>query len=160
LADNPRKNSHPFDVRNIELLVALMSQHDLSEIDLREGDLRICLRRGTRVRGAREAAPAHPTPASAPAAPAEKKPEKPARKLHEIKSMAVGVFYAQEKPGAPPYVTKGSRVTPTTVVGQLAAMKLYTEITADCSGVIEEVLVKNEDPVEFDTVLFLVDTGA
>ncbi len=39
-------------------------------------------------------------------------------------------------------------------------MKTYNDITADCSGVIVEALVKNEQPIEFDTVLFRVDPGA
>ncbi len=44
-----------------------------------------------------------------------------------------------------------------TVVCLIEAMKLYTEIQAECSGVITEILVENSQPVEFDTVLFRVD---
>jgi acetyl-CoA carboxylase biotin carboxyl carrier protein len=54
-------------------------------------------------------------------------------------------------------VTVGSRVQPDTVVCMIEAMKLFNEITADCSGVIAEVLVQNKDPVEYGTVLFRVD---
>jgi acetyl-CoA carboxylase biotin carboxyl carrier protein len=54
----------------------------------------------------------------------------------------------------------GDRVTPTTVVGILEAMKVMNDIQADCSGVIVEALVQNEQPIEFDTVLFRVDPGA
>ncbi len=64
----------------------------------------------------------------------------------EIKAPTVGTFYAQEKPGAPPYVVIGSRVTPTTVVGQIEAMKLFNEITAGCNGVIREILVDDKQP--------------
>ncbi len=35
-----------FDVRKIRRLVELMKEHDLSEIDLREGETRIQIRRG------------------------------------------------------------------------------------------------------------------
>jgi acetyl-CoA carboxylase biotin carboxyl carrier protein len=98
--------------------------------------------------------PAVPTPAAAvPAAHA-------ARKLHEIKSPTPGTFYAQEKPNAPPYVTIGSRVTPATVVCQIEAMKIFNEITADCTGVIVEILVENKQPVDYGTVLFRVDPTA
>jgi acetyl-CoA carboxylase biotin carboxyl carrier protein len=151
--DKPR----PFDVRTIRYLVRLMSQHDLSEIDLTEGDLRIRLRRGTRVK-LPSALPPAATPAAAPApAPATAPPEKPAKKLLEIKSQAVGTFYAQREPGAPPFVTVGSRVTPTTVVCIIEAMKVMNEIQAECSGVIGEVCVNNGDFVEWNTVLFRVD---
>jgi acetyl-CoA carboxylase biotin carboxyl carrier protein len=162
LADDARKQPGPFDVRTIEQLVALMSKHDLSEMDLREGEQRICLRRGG---GATTVEPMFPLERSAavaspPPKAAEASPPPPARQLLEIKSPAVGTFYAQEKPGAPPYAAIGSRVTPTTVVCQIEAMKIFNEITADCSGVIREVLVKDKEFVEFGTVLFRVDPNA
>jgi acetyl-CoA carboxylase biotin carboxyl carrier protein len=157
LADDARNNPGPFDVPTIEQLVALMSKHELSEIDLREGERRICLRRGiaTPPTALAEPPPSTPAPAARSSEPA------PAgRQLIEIKSPAVGTFYAQEKPGMPPYVTVGSRVTPTTVVCQIEAMKIFNEINADCSGVIVEVLVQNKEFVEFGTVLFRVDPNA
>ncbi len=75
----------------------------------------------------------------------------------EIKSPAIGTFYNREKPESQPYVSIGSRVTQTTVVGLLEAMKLFSEIPAGCSGVIEEVLVESGQPVEYNQVLFRVD---
>ncbi len=160
MANNARNSPGPFDVPTIEQLVALMSKHELSEIDLREGERRICLRRGVATTPAAPN-PLAEMPPSAPA-PVSKSPE-PApsgRQLVEIKSPAVGTFYSQEKPGSPPYVTAGSRVSPTTVVCQIEAMKIFNEITADCSGVVVEVLVQNKEFVEFGTVLFRVDPAA
>src|SRR5262245_48849901 len=100
-----------------------MSRHDLSEIDLTEGEQRIRLRRGPRVvAGPVGPALLPPTPPSGPSAltpvekPAAADASKPPRKLIEIKSPTVGTFYAQKEPGAPPFVTVGSRVTPTTIV--------------------------------------------
>jgi acetyl-CoA carboxylase biotin carboxyl carrier protein len=155
--DKPR----PFDVRTIRDLVRLMSQHDLSEIDLTEGDQRVRLRRGARVPLAPASAPSPlPAPASTPPAPSPAPTsvsEKPAKKLLEIKSPTVGTFYPQREPGAPPFVTVGSRVTPSTVVGIIVAMKVHNDVTADCSGVIAEVLVNNEDFVDFGALLYRVD---
>jgi acetyl-CoA carboxylase biotin carboxyl carrier protein len=96
---------------------------------------------------------APPTPKKAEASP----PPSPPRQLIEIKSPTVGTFYPQEKPGSPPYVNVGSRVTPTTIVCQIEAMKIFNEITADCSGVIVEVCAQNKEFVEYGTVLFRVD---
>ncbi len=153
-----------FDVRTIRDLVSLMTRHDLSEIDLRKGDSRIRLRRGQRVRTpppVPAAAPPAAVPLAKPAeAPAEKPsatPPPPARNLIEIKSPTVGTFYAQPNPDAPPYVSVGSKVTPTTVMCMIEAMKIFNEIQAECSGVVVEVLVKNKEPVEYGTVLFRVD---
>jgi acetyl-CoA carboxylase biotin carboxyl carrier protein len=161
----PTDRPRPFDVRTIRILVRLMSEHDLSEIDLSEGDQRIRLRRGARV----VAAP--PVPAPVPAPPSSVVPaqsvrapaadeHKPAKKLVEIKSPTVGVFFAQREPGAPPFVTVGSRVTPTTVVGLIEAMKVYSDIQAGCTGVVTEVCVENKEPVEYNTVLFRIDPTA
>ncbi len=151
------------DVRTIKRLAALMSRHDLSEIDLRDGALHVRLRRGARVKGVPLVAP-QPAPApAAEAAPAAKPApaaEAPATKYHEIVSPTPGTFYAREKPAAPPYVKVGDRVTPTTVVCQIEAMKIFNEITADCAGVIAEVLAENKQPVEYGTVLFRVDPSA
>jgi acetyl-CoA carboxylase biotin carboxyl carrier protein len=163
VADEPSNKPGPFDVPTIRLLAALMSRHDLSEIDLREGNRRVRLLRGAPpVAVAAPVSVAHtPAPAAAPAA-ASSTPaaEKPTRKLLEIKSELVGTFYSRANPDAEPYVKVGGRVTPTTVVGLVEAMKLYNDVQAGCSGVIVEVLVENQQPVEYDQVLFRVDPTA
>ena len=167
MADDLDNSPGPFDVQTIKLLVQLMSRHDLSEIDLRDGEQRICLRRGQQtfaVNGPTAVLPAPvaitaPVPAST-AAPSAEKPAAPARNLIEIKAPTVGTFYSQEKPELPPYVSMGSRVTQSTVVGLIEAMKLFNEIPAGCNGVIVDILVQNQQPVEFDQVLFRIDPAA
>jgi acetyl-CoA carboxylase biotin carboxyl carrier protein len=163
LADDANKHPGPFDVRTVEQLVALMSKHELSEIDLRDGEQRIALRRGGFAPVAAALPPVEMTPAAMRAAPKSAEPpppSQPARQLIEIKSPTVGTFYAQEKPGSPPYVTVGSRVTPTTTVCQIEAMKIFNEIQAECNGVVVEVCVDNKEFVEYGTVLFRVDPNA
>lgn len=167
MADNGSKIPSPFDVRTIKDLVGLMSRHDLTEIDLREGVVRIRLRRGpkeTQNLGApivTVAAPAAapPAPPPSPASKAEND-SKSAKNLQTIKSPTPGTFYAAASPEAEPFVRIGSRVTPTTVVCLIEAMKIFNEITADCSGVITEILVENHQPVEYGQVLFNVDLSA
>lgn len=164
MADDANNNPSPFDVGTIKNLVALMSRHDLSEIDLSIGDQRIRLRRGQRFAAAPVAFPAAPlssipattSSAAPPSAPAAK--EKPARTLLEIKSETPGTFYAKPNPDAPqPFVTVGARVKPDTVVCVIEAMKIFNEIPAGCAGVIAEILVENGQAVEYGQVLFRVD---
>jgi acetyl-CoA carboxylase biotin carboxyl carrier protein len=137
-----------------------MSRHDLSEIDLREGDLRIRLRRGSR-NGVAPAAIPTSTPVAPPAPPAvEVGPppvEKPSKQLIPIKSPTPGTFYSAPSPDAEAFVRVGSRVTPTTVVCVIEAMKIFNEIQAECTGVIAEILVDNQQPVEYGQALFMVD---
>jgi acetyl-CoA carboxylase biotin carboxyl carrier protein len=160
VADDASKTPSPFDLRTIKYLVGLMSQHDLSEIDLREGELRIRLRRGAQkvLVSPSPAQPAAPPPAPvAPpvSAPPEATPS--AATLHLIKSPTPGTFYSASSPDAEPFVQVGSRVTPSTVVCVIEAMKIFNEITADCTGVIKEIMVENQQPVEFGQVLFKVE---
>lgn len=73
-----------------------------------------------------------------------------------IKAPLVGVFYAAASPDKPAYVSVGSRVNKGDVVCLIEAMKMMNEVVAHKSGVIKEVLVKNEDMVEYDTPLFII----
>lgn len=162
VSENGPKSSTPFDVPTIKDLVELMAKHDLSEIDLREGELRIRLHRGPRGVVSMGVPMSAPIPVSSQAAPAAAaavgtEKSKPAKNLLDIKSPAPGTFYAASGPDAPPYVRVGSKVTPTTKVCIIEAMKIMTEIDAECSGVITEVVVENQQPVEFGQVLFRVD---
>jgi acetyl-CoA carboxylase biotin carboxyl carrier protein len=159
VAEEASNSPSPFDVQTIKYLVTLMSRHDLSEIDLRDGTARLRLRRGPRRVAVPPpaTAPAAAPPAAGPPPAAREEPAKPARTLVEIKSPTPGTFYAKPSPDAEAYVRVGSRVTPTTVVGLIEAMKLYNDITADCTGVIAEVVVENAQAVEYGQVLFRVD---
>lgn len=76
--------------------------------------------------------------------------------LHQICSPMVGTFYAAPSPDADPYVTKGAKVSPTTVVCIVEAMKLMNEIEAEVRGEIVEILVENGQLVEYGQPLFLV----
>jgi acetyl-CoA carboxylase biotin carboxyl carrier protein len=168
VADEKRDTPRPFDVKTVEYLLKLMTEHDLSEVELKEGDQRIRLRKGSVIPAGflppqvayAAHAPANPGPqASAPPAPSSpaSPPPAPARNLLEIKSPMVGTFYSRPKPEKPDYVSVGSAVKPDTVVCLIEAMKLYNDIKAEVSGRIAEVCVKNGDPVEFNQVLFRVE---
>lgn len=165
MADDKRDTPRPFDVRTVEHLVKLMSDHDLGEIDLTEGDQRLRLRKRAAFAPPTAAfapvpfaAPAAaPAPSPAPAASAAPVPAAPTSKLLDVKSELPGTFYARPAPDKPEFVKVGSRVTPDTTVCLVIAMKVNNEIKAGCSGTIAEVCVKNEDYVEYGTVLFRVN---
>ncbi|WP_439631195.1 acetyl-CoA carboxylase biotin carboxyl carrier protein [Gemmata sp.] len=168
MADDKRDTPRPFDVTTVEYLLKLMTEHDLAEVDLTEGEHRIRLRKGSAIPGRYVAGPpaAYPAPqpaGPAPAAPqppaAAPQPAAPARNLLEIKSPMVGTYYSRPKPDKPDYVALGSAVRPDTVVCLIEAMKLYNDIKAEVSGKVAEVCVKNGDFVEFNQVLFRVEPG-
>jgi acetyl-CoA carboxylase biotin carboxyl carrier protein len=73
-----------------------------------------------------------------------------------IKSPMVGTFYSKPNPDAKPYVQIGDQVTPDTIVCQIEAMKMFSEIPAGVSGTIKAVLVKNEEAVDVNKPMFKV----
>ncbi len=87
----------------------------------------------------------------------EKKVETPKKNLVAIRSPIVGTFYRAPAPDAPTYVEVGDTVKPGQVVCIVEAMKLMNEIESDVAGKIVQVLVKNEEPVEYNQELFLVE---
>jgi acetyl-CoA carboxylase biotin carboxyl carrier protein len=68
----------------------------------------------------------------------------------------VGTFYRAPGPDAAPFVEVGDRITKSTVVCIVEAMKVMNEIKAEADGEILEILVQNGEPVEFGQPLFLV----
>jgi acetyl-CoA carboxylase biotin carboxyl carrier protein len=164
VADEKRDTPRPFDVKTVEHLLKLMGEHDLSEVDLKEGDQRIRLRKGSAfpVNFAPPPAPVAHAPGSPPPAsgsPGASPPAAPTKKLLDVKSEVIGQFYVRPAPDKPEFVKVGSRVTPDTTVCIVMAMKVNNEIKAGVSGTIAEVVAKNEDFVDFGTVLFRVDPG-
>jgi acetyl-CoA carboxylase biotin carboxyl carrier protein len=160
---NSSSPSEVFDMRRIRRLVELMKEHDLSEIDLREGETRIRLRRGpddTITTMAPRPAVAAPAAASAKGAAVESA-STPAgeEKLALIKSPMVGTFYTSPNPESPAFVKVGDHVGPESTVCIIEAMKVFNEIPAEVSGRIVARLVENGEPVEFGQPLFKVDVG-
>jgi acetyl-CoA carboxylase biotin carboxyl carrier protein len=148
-----------FDVKRIRRLVELMNEHELAEIDLRQADQRIRLRKGGEpivTLGAAHSAAAHPQLAATEQATAAA--AKADADLAIIKSPMIGTFFICPSPEAPPFVKVGDHVGPTSTVCIIEAMKVFNEIPAEVSGQVVAVLVENGEPVEFGQPLFKIDS--
>lgn len=149
------------DIKSLKELVRLMVENDLSEIDLREGEETITIKRGaagpvvTHAQAPVVHAPANPASAAAPASPAPVASQVE-DKFAAIESPMVGTFYASPDPESPPYVAVGKNVKADDVVCIIEAMKVFNEIKAERAGVVEKILVQNGQPVEFGQKLFLI----
>lgn len=73
-----------------------------------------------------------------------------------IKSPMVGTFYSKSSPKAEPFVKVGDKVKKGQVVCIVEAMKLMNEIEAEFDGEVVEICKKDEDMVEYGTVLFKI----
>jgi acetyl-CoA carboxylase biotin carboxyl carrier protein len=154
-----------FDVRKIRRLVELMKEHDLCEIDLQQGEVRIQLRRaGTGVQPVLLSAPQLAAPATVgPPAPESVAPAAATAKLDNttvIKSPMVGTFYRASGPDAAAFVKVGDRIGPEKTVCIVEAMKVFNEIPAGVSGQVVAILVENGAPIEFGQPLIKVDPEA
>jgi acetyl-CoA carboxylase biotin carboxyl carrier protein len=166
---NPETSSmpRPFDVHVIDHLVKLMSQHELTEVHLEEGEQVIRLRRGPKhiavapvavAPAPVAAAPVAAAPvAAAPVAAAPAAPAAPTKKYLEIKSPTPGTFYRSSSPDAEAFAKVGTKVKADTVVCIIEAMKVFNEIPSEVSGTIVAIKVEDKAPVEYGQVLFLVD---
>ena len=149
------------DIRKLKELVRLMVENDLSELDLRDQEEKVTIRRGGEQAPAVYHAPAMAAPAPAPAASAPAPAAdngQPAidEGLVPIESPMVGTFYSRPNPDTDAFTTVGASVGSDSVVCLVEAMKVFNEIKAGVSGTIEKALVEDGAAVEFGQPLFLV----
>jgi acetyl-CoA carboxylase biotin carboxyl carrier protein len=157
------------DLAYVKKILKLVEESNINELEVEE--------KGVRVRVTKRANDMHPVyqfpvpavPAAQPV-PASNAPtdnshsaETPPavaaeKKYHEVKSPIVGTFYRAPAPDAANYVEVGSSVQAGDVLCIVEAMKLMNEIECDAAGKIVKVCVENGKPVEYNQVLFLVDT--
>ncbi len=156
------------DIKDIAKLAKVVSDQELTRLEIVDGDFELIIEKGAEVVQAQlPAAPvqyavAPPAPTSPPAQAAEATVEQDgaggaAAGWIEITSPIVGTFYRSSSPEADPYVNVGSSVNDESVVCIVEAMKVMNEIHAETTGVIREILVENATPVQFGQPLFLVE---
>jgi acetyl-CoA carboxylase biotin carboxyl carrier protein len=156
------------DVKDVKKLIDAAKAADLTELVYENGETRVTIRRGepapvpAPVPAAPPAAP--PVTSGAPAAavdvvaaPAPSEAAEPPSHLVEVRAPIVGTFYSAPAPDAAAYVKVGDHVQAGSVLCIIEAMKLMNEIEAETAGTVAEVLVRNEEPVEYGQVLFRID---
>ena len=77
-----------------------------------------------------------------------------------IKSPMVGTFFESSSPSEAPFVKIGDKVHKGQVLCIVEAMKLMNEIESDCNGVVEKILIGNEEMVEYGQTLFVIKEEA
>ena len=74
-----------------------------------------------------------------------------------LKSPMVGTFYLKPSPTSAPYVEIGKEVKKGDTLCIIEAMKLMNEIESEYDGKIAKILVKDGEPVEYGTQLFVIE---
>lgn len=155
--------------KEIQKIVELMNEHDLSQFTLEQGDTKLELKKGGNMdiqaverllassgsSGTMHSAPAHPVTPPPPTDQAGSPSSLPAG-VEEITSPMVGTLYSSPDPESEPFVKVGSKISPDSVLCIVEAMKVMNEIKSEISGEIIEILVENGTPVQFGDPLFRV----
>jgi acetyl-CoA carboxylase biotin carboxyl carrier protein len=149
------------DLRKLKTLIDLVAESDIAELEVTEGEskVRIVKSSATPANQLVMMQPQAMQPQQAAAAPlpaASAAPVDAAPTGHVVKSPMVGTFYRAASPGTPPFVEIGATVKEGDTLCIIEAMKLLNEIDADASGVIQQILVENGQPVEFGQPLFII----
>ena len=146
------------DQELIRQLATLLTDTDLSEIEVEQGDLRIRVARSV------AAAPvsyhvAPPAPAAAPVAAAVPVAAEVNHAAHPgaVPSPMVGTAYRSPEPGAKAFVEVGQTVREGQTVLIVEAMKTMNQIPAPRAGVVKAILVTDGQPVEYGEPLLVIE---
>ena len=147
------------DTDLVRRLAEMLSENDLTEIEVEDGERKIVVKRKISAAAApmmMQAAPPMAAPAAAAAAPAADAAP-PAAHPGVIKSPMVGTVFLAGEPGAKPFVTAGQKVNAGDTLLIVEAMKVMNPIVAPKAGTVSQMLVQDAQPVEFDQPLVIVE---
>jgi len=144
------------DIRKVKKLIELLEESDVAEIEIHEGEESVRISRASSF-----AAPLLQQPVAAAPAAVESSPEgvtsKPAEpEGHLIRAPMVGTFYRAPSPGAKTFIEVGQRVDAGDTLCIIEAMKILNQIESDKAGVVQQILVENGQPVEYNEPLFVI----
>jgi len=149
------------DIDKIMMLVDKVADSPISSLSVEEGSLKISIKKQggqvvttSEVPVAANAVTKTEVPAIQPDFQVTK--EVAHDDLKEIAAPIVGVFYAAPNPKSEAFVQVGDSVKKGQVIGLIEAMKLMNEIESDVDGVITDILVENEQGVEYGQPLFKI----
>ncbi len=167
------KRSHQDDVEFIKALAELLSENELSELQVKrdyegEGSLNVRVSKHSPAAApvamhvpAAPVAAATAAPASAPAAASAPAPaadsDDPAALPGAVTSPMVGTAYLSPEPGAAAFVKVGDSVSEGQTLLIVEAMKTMNQIPSPASGTVKRILVEDGAPVEFGAPLMVIE---
>lgn len=153
----------PIDLELVRQLADIVTDNDLSEIEIEVGGRKIRIARGVTYAEAQAMPAFQPAPApamiAAPQGGAPAAASAPAAQAsgEVIKSPMVGTVYLQPSPGAEAFVQPGAQVSAGQTLMIIEAMKTMNPVPAPRAGKVLEVLVDDGQPVEFGEPLVVLE---
>ncbi|MCM0582380.1 acetyl-CoA carboxylase, biotin carboxyl carrier protein [Weissella diestrammenae] len=144
------------DFSEIRQLMAELEQSSLRELRIDDGDFHLHLSKNEQLAAMSTGLTSEPTVDPVSDEVKVNPMDKPAKPTSAIKAPLVGTVYLKAKPDAAAFKQVGDHVAVGEQVAIIEAMKLMTPVKSEVSGVITEILVEEEEVVDFDKPLFLV----
>ena len=148
---------------DIKELLELFEAGSVRELDLKQGDLSLYLSKNETSRHVQPMISAQPIAVEVPIAPENNPVVKPTIaevvpvvEGEAVTSPIVGIIYTSSDPSSPKFVNVGDKVAVGDTLCIVEAMKIMNEIKSDVAGVVTEILIENEDVVEFGQTLFRI----
>jgi len=175
------------DLKLIKKLLGLISESDVNEVAIEEGDFKIKVTKKAasqtdsqmvpypvqyqlpqQMGGGQQQAPVQQTSSS----PMQHSPDMATNQNttesteaskekqpagETVKSPIVGTFYRSPDPESDPFVQVGDTINKGETLCIIEAMKIMNEIEAEFSGKVNKILVEDGKPVEFDQPLFIIE---
>ncbi|MBM6862465.1 acetyl-CoA carboxylase biotin carboxyl carrier protein [Ligilactobacillus aviarius] len=140
----------------INKIIDKFNQSSVRELDINDGEFHLHLSKNENSPET-PVQPIQPVQSSEPAVKVENSSKNSAAGSNQIVAPMVGTVYLQPEPGAKPYVEPGKMVHAGDVVCVIEAMKMLTEVKSNVTGQVKNILVENEDLVEYDQPLFEIE---
>lgn len=157
-----KNNKPPIDSALVREIAQLLSDSDLTEIEVQHDALRIrVVRAPAPVTIAAPAPVYNSAPHAAVAGPAPEPVSQAATDFSKhpgaVTSPMVGTAYLAAEPGAAPFVELGAGVKEGQTILIVEAMKTMNAIPAPRSGTVTRILVENGQPVEYGEPLLVIE---
>ncbi|MBR1779115.1 MAG: hypothetical protein IJ758_01240 [Clostridia bacterium] len=152
-----KSNKNNSDVEKLKSLSKILMQYNLTAVEILENEKKYRVEKNLEV-------PANTSAEGTPQASVDKEldtlqveidqAKSKEKSLEIIASTMVGIFHDRHSDEKSPLIKIGQKFEVGDVLCIIEAMKTFTEVRADVSGVIKEICVKNGDLVEYSQPIF------
>jgi acetyl-CoA carboxylase biotin carboxyl carrier protein len=159
---SPDEGAMRIDPGLVRELAELLTENELTEIEVEDGERRIKVKREAPAIIGAAAGPAYAQAPALTAPPMHAKEDLGTEPVAEevsgtvVKSPMVGTAYMSSEPGANPFIEVGKPVKAGDTLLIVEAMKVMNPITAPLGGTVKKIMVADAQPVEFDQPLVII----
>jgi acetyl-CoA carboxylase biotin carboxyl carrier protein len=146
------------DIKKVKKIFELIKETSFNEVEIKEEGLRIKVIKISNI-PIQVPTQTNVVPAQTPTAPAESSTEKENENHFVVKTPLVGTLYLAPSPEADVFVEVGNTVKRGQVLCIVEAMKLMNQIESEVDGIVEKILIKNAQPVEYGQPIIIINTN-